>query len=1315
MIYCPIWKIILFCLFLLSGNLYSINQYNNTQIIDLNNFSDQPVFNIVFDQKGFAWISSRSKISRYDGRNNKYYSLTDSEIISDNDVRQVFIRKDKNNGLWAFTDSGKIYFYNEYSDSFDLYFTLIPTEGYLSLNDIFWDNKGLLWLATSGGLAYYNPDNRPEDQLIMYCKDKFITVVSPVSDNLLVIGTYNGLFFFNTQKNKISGEACYEYEHITTVSNDKSSDYLWIGTFSSGLFRLDLKQKQDSTPDYIRQIPHVPVKAIAFFDNNNLLIGLDGRGVYKADLDRKITEQIFSDADKDGRVLDANGVYAISVDKKNIWVGTYTGGLTIIKEPGNINWVKHTPYNRQSLMNNYVHAIYEDSSGDMWYATKSGVSWYNIKTGNWKHYFEGENSFLTITEDGLGNIWCGGFSAGIYCINKKNGHIRHIKSLKNLLQADCIYASTTDEDKNIWFGGLYNPLTCISNPNGQTETYSSVEIYQVNSLSSLNKDTLFVSTTNGFYLLNKKTREFRHHFADPYQYGLKSSSFIYSGVLISDNLWFGTDGGGLNCLNLKTNKVENYSTYNGFPSNYIYGINKDKKDNLWISTNKGIFVFDPINKKFLSDINGLPVKHFVFNSFTTLGDGSLAFGSRNGAVIFNPEKIEKKNTIPDLSFTDFRLSYKKVTAKYNPDILPYPIDQVNNISLDYNQNTFSFDFIAIDLYNPDNYIYNYMLEGFDQNWVSKANILTADYVNIPSGNYTFKIRCINNSGGDILAERDIHITIGQPFWNTIWAWIIYLIIAISLLYLIWNYYKDKLMQKQSEEKIDFFINIAHDIRTPLSLVISPLNDLQKEQNLPAVVQSYIQLAKQNCDKLVSIVTQLLDFQKVAGSSLQLNLSLCDFKIYLRERINRFEILIHKKSIHLSLDLPAEDIFVEIDTEKMDRILDNIISNAIKYTLINGKISVRLLRKDKRLILEVEDNGIGISKNEQKKIFRHFYRADNAINSKEVGSGIGLVFTKKLVELMQGELSFSSRENIGTTFKLSLPVRFNNSEYKETHNPFLTDNITQEASPLQPVNKKIHHDTYKILIVEDNDDMRNYLAHALSAGYHIESVSSAEEAFTFLESQTVDLVISDIMMPGMNGDELCSILKNNIETSHIQIILLTALAEKGQMRTGLECGADDYITKPFDMDMLKIKVQNLMKTRKRLQQHYLSIANVPSVSDNNIEENELRIKASKIDNDFLFKCIHIVTSNISNIDFTITDLCRELAMSRTLVYEKLKILTNQSPNEFIRSIRMKQAKELLLTSKYTVQEVSEMTGFSDSKYFSTVFKKYFGENPSKILL
>jgi len=1293
----------------------SVNLFNYKQLEDEDNFIGQSVFKIEMDNDGFVWIASRSGVSRYDGRNIKQYPLTDSEISVDGDGRQTSIRKMYNNQLWAFTDSGKIFYYDKLSDTFILFDNIAETEQSVIVNDLYLDDKNRLWIGATRGLFCYNILDETRKRVV-YNSGTYINCIIPFSEHEILTGTSNGLQFIDISNNGKETSVLCEKNNIMSVSYDKERNYLWIGTFSAGLYVWDITNKIFINSEFIRSVPHIPIKAIKRWNNNNMLIGLDGRGVYKIDVQKQTAEPFLSNEDSHNGILRGNGVYDILVDNKNIWVGTYSGGVTIVQESDVFNWIRHIPYDQQSLGSNHVYAMLEDRDGDIWYATNIGVSFYDIRARKWKHFLEKENSFLTLCEDKNGRIWTGGYSTGLYCIDKKKGVERYIRSLEGNAQLDCIYATLKDEDGDLWFGGLYSSLTRISYDNGNEKLTHYKKINRVKSIVSVNNDTLFVGTSNGFYLLDRHTGEFQHMFGTPSRYNVKSNSFIYPALVLGNEIWFGTDGGGLNCFNIRSKEVINFSTYNGLPSNYIYGIIKDENNSrLWVSSSNGLFCMDSEEKKFLFNVDNLPIKEFLFMSFTRFNDGRIAFGGTNGAIVINTRNLSKPDLKADLHFTDFRLSYKTVTTKDNPELLPKSVDNVEEIVLKHNQNSFSFGFVAIDLYNPESYVYNYRLVGFDNSWVSRGNSNTADYTNIPPGKYRFVVRCISRNGGQILSEREIDVVVKQPFWNTIWAWCVYLLIAGVIVYWLWRFYQERIEKQQSEERINFFINVAHDIRTPLSLILAPLNNLDEEKGLTESGRNYLKLAVQNGEKLFSLVTQLLDFQKEKNSPSELSVSLFNLKDYLSNRVDHFETLAHAKSIYLQLEMPDEEVFIETDIKKMDRIIDNLLSNAIKYTGVNGRVQVRLKKTDKKVTIEVEDNGIGISKSEQKKIFKQFYRSQNAINSKETGSGIGLVFTRKLVKLLDGDLIFSSKENEGTVFLLTLPVK--NSQYN-----FAANEVDNEAVLIEtaeninlPVSGKRHFaESYRILLVEDNDDMRSYLANVLSEEYKLHSVPSAEDALEFLKKHTVDLVLSDIMMPGMQGDELCKILKQNIETSHVQVILLTAYSEKDKMMSSMECGADDFITKPFDLKLLKMKIHNYLQTRKKLQQHYMTVTNLQELAkEQDTEKADEVIAINNIDTDFLNKCIKIVSDNISNTGFTINDLCREMAMSRTLIYEKLRALTNQPPNEFIRMIRLKRAKELLSLQKYTINEVAEMTGFSDTKYFSTVFKKYYGYSPSKI--
>lgn len=1274
------------------------------QLIDAGNQMSESAYNVVKDEYGFIWIASRTGVSRYDGRNIKHYYLSQSEIMENKDGREVRLKKTTNNTLWAFTDTGRIYYYDSLSDTFVFFKDIGLISQSIIMQDLYLDSLDRMWLGTTEGLYMISPS----DKNTIKCVNASLSINSLAyfSNSLLTLGTTQGVLFLNMNTQKLEGEHLWNGHNVMSTYYDKDLNYLWAGSFSSGLFIWDVTHSEYLSFNYLKDISYAPIKVIRKW-GEDLLIGLDGGGVYKISITDKKAELYFSADEEKKGMLKANGVYDLLIDENNIWIATYSGGVTIAEKNENFEWIHHIPYKQQSVKGSHIYAILEDRDKDLWFATNAGVSHFNIRTKHWQHFLDGENNFLTLTEDKDGKIWTGGYSTGIYCIDKSRGVIRYIPSMQGKPQLECLYASLSDSNGDLWFGCLYSPLGRRSVKNG-VETFTYYDIKQVKSLQEIGHNKLFIATSNGFYILNTQTGNKEHYFSNLGKYNIKSNSFIYSSVIIDNEIWFGTDGGGLNVLNLETDEVTNFSTYNGLPSNFIFGILKDKRGILWISTDKGLFCFDPHERKFLFNVANLPTNQFLFMSFAQLHDGRMVFGGTEGAVIFNPDNIRNQKLNPRLFFTDFRLSYQIITPTSNPQLLPKPIDELSKIELKHDQNSFSFGYTAIDLYNSQSYEYKYKLENFDEDWIDKNTLLSANYTNIPSGKYLFRIQCFNKNDGEILAERSINVVVKQPFWNTAWAWLLYIIVFSGIVYWIWRYYRERLLKKQSEDKIKFFVNVAHDIRTPLSLVLAPLNNLENEPKLSEKGRNYLQTAMQNGEKLLQMTTQLLDFQKEAISPSKINLSIFNLNELLNGKLKQFTPFAERKHINLFLELPNEGIIVETDQKKMERILDNLLSNAIKYSFAYNDVYLRLKYDDKSIIVEVEDFGIGISKENKKYIFKHQFRGENTINSQELGSGVGLIFTKKLAEQLGGNLQFESEEGRGTIFYLSVPLK------GKAFISARSDKEDSQKEDLQTSTSTHRHESYRILLVEDNNDMRNYLLSTLSSNYKIYGVPSAEEALSFLEKNTVDLIISDIMMDGMQGDELCRKLKSDIHTSHIHVILLTAIDDEAKLRTSLEYGADDYIVKPFDIDLLKVKINNFLNIRKRIQQHYITQDRLESAIDHVNKEEEEKPPVTNIDDLFLEKCIEIVTHNIPDSSFSIDNLCSQIGMSRTLVYEKLKALTGQSPNEFIRVIKLKHAKTLLLNGKHSVKDVALLSGFDNVKYFSTVFKKYYGQSPSDIL-
>ncbi len=600
---------------------------------------------------------------------------------------------------------------------------------------------------------------------------------------------------------------------------------------------------------------------------------------------------------------------------------------------------------------------------------------------------------------------------------------------------------------------------------------------------------------------------------------------------------------------------------------------------------------------------------------------------------------------------------------------------------------------------------------------------TARFRNVPPGNYTLKIKALRKSDGRVIDEISIDITVEEPWWNTIWARICYLAIIAFIIYFIIRYKWYQLRKEHDEDKIRFFINTAHDIRTPLSLVMSPIEELKTQNGLSEKAKYLLDVAGANIRKLNAVTAQLLDFEKIDSGKAKVNIEPINLNYLLSEELSCFNNVGEKRGITLHLQVPDEQVVVSADRHLLELMLDNLMSNACKYTNQGGKVEVSLTANKSKAVIRITDNGIGIPEKEQKNIFTNVYRAENARASQETGNGFGLLQVKRIVEMLNGNIGFTSKENAGTTFTISFKRIYDEPVIHWNPNN-LNEALNEIRIPSPVVSAVSESKDETLLIVEDNDDLRNYLTATFSVEYNVVSTISAEDALRFLENHYPDIIISDVMMPGLQGDELCSMIKNNPDTAGIPVILLTAKTTHDAIVNGIEKGADDYIAKPFSLDILKSKVRGMLHNRKRIREYLMRLAltraegdvvevkTIPqTVEEPTLTEGNRTSEMPASDKAFVDKAVDIIIANMSNTEFDIEHLCREMAMSRTLFFGRLKSLTGKAPQEFIRILKLERAAELL-KQNMPVAEVAVVTGFANSKYFSTIFKKHFGVSPSK---
>ena len=1064
----------------------------------------------------------------------------------------------------------------------------------------------------------------------------------------------------------------------------------------------------------------VSITRIKPLNNKELLVATDGAGVYKININSYLTTPYIVADYNQYNEMNGNNISDFYVDdEQRIWLANYPIGITVRNNRhSSYNWIKHSIGNKQSLINDQVNSIIEDSERDLWYATNNGISYYNSETGVWHSFmssFEknGGNKnhiFVTLCEVEPGIIWAAGYSSGIYQINKRTLSVEYITPSSlygvNIRPDKYIRSIIKTADGDIWSGGYYN-LKRIDFHKKTLRLYPKLN--SITSIMEKDSKQMWIGTATGLYLLEKESGKYQR-IELPVE-----SMYIYSLYQARNGLlYIGTSGSGLLIYDPEKRTFTHYHRDNSaLISNNIYTILSDTDDDIIMSTENGLSSYYPAEKLFhnWTKDQGLMASHFNAASGTLRKNGNFIFGSSDGAIEFNKEmKIPRKYS-SKMVLSDLTIFYQTVYPGDENSPLSTDIDDTKELELSYSQNIFSLKVSSINYDYPSNILYSWKLEGFYDQWSRPGNENIIRFTNLSPGEYTLHIRAVSNEDKRIvLEERTMKISIAQPIWLSFWAMLVYAIVLAVIAIITLRIIILRKQRKVSDEKIHFFINTAHDIRTPLTLIKAPLEEIREREALTKDGISNMNTALRNVNALLRLTTNLINFERADVYSSELYISEYELNTYLTETFNAFRPYASVKHINFTYESNFRYLNVWIDKEKMDSILKNIISNALKYTPENGSVHIYASETNDSWNVEVNDTGIGIPANEQKKLFKIHFRGSNAINSKVTGSGIGLMLVWKLVHLHKGKINLSSVEHQGSSIKVSFPK--DSKHFHKAHLATRTRELSTEqvphVSPAEIYEKaKKQHDQnlQRLLIVEDNDELRNYLTHTLSDNYTVQTCSNGKEALTIVKEYMPELIISDIMMPEMRGDELCAAIKNDIETSHIPIILLTALNDEKNILEGLKIGADEYIVKPFNIGILKATIANLLTNRALLKSKY---ANLEVSEEEEVSPN----CATDLDWKFIATVKKSVEENIDNPAFNVDVLCNLLNMSRTSFYNKLKALTDQAPADYIRLIRLKRAAALLKTGQHSVTEISELTGFNDVKYFREVFKKHFKVSPSK---
>ena len=1252
------------------------------------------------DNNGFIWTSSKAGILRITEGDHRVYQLPfeSTDIVS---VRLVY----KNALLYAQANNGQIFLYDELYDRFKLVVDLRKSLGlnFLEVYRIVIDNKETIWLASSSGLyCYSNGEPKLVNNLQMDVRN-----IVPYDDTNLIYATAEGVSMLNTET--LESTSMYEYPTkdgfaVSAFFYDRKANRLWIGTVSSGLFYYDMKEKRLARVP-IEKFPKQPILAIERISDSSVLVGVDGQGIWELTRDGKSVLNIYKeDVDKPFS-LRGDGVYDIFCDEnKRVWVATYSGGLSFFEQESPlVTQITHQINTPNSLGNNHVNRILEDSRGNIWFATNNGISRWEKSSNQWKTYYQNKHEqaqvFLALCEDGAGNIWAGTYSSGIYILDGNTGReITHYVQGENKsdFSGRFVFDIFKDKQGDIWIGGIQSDVICYLAKEKRFKSYPS---QPVRAFTELLPGKLLMSCSYGLVLLDKETGS---------EEILLEGFHVQGTLVIDNNIWILASGVGLIQYNYKDRTTKTFTVESGLPSNYVNSIIY-ANGYLWLGTENGLCRFNPSDNTVLSYSSTVSLSNISFNinSSYKLRNGDLVWGTNNGAIMFDPNMLYQTQLQGQIFFQDISILGRSI--RENPGIIGNtPINKQTSLSLEYNQNALTLELIPIGVSSSGSK-FSWKMEGLDMEWSQPSNLSVINYTNIPRGDFELKVRMYDSALSQVIDERSLIIHVIPPFWGTWWFRLILFAIIMGIIFFALKTYTNRLKQRHTEDKIRFFTNTAHDIRTSLTLINAPIDELNKEKNLSEEGRYYLNLATEQSGRLSFVATQLLDFQKVDVGKGQVFLVMTDIVALVYRRKSMFAAAAKKKNVYLEFSSNKETYLTALDELKIEKVVDNLISNAIKYSNPEGKVEIKLVCEADRWTLDVKDYGLGISEKAKSKLFREFYRGDNVVNSKMVGSGIGLLLVKNYVSMHNGDVSLDSKENKGSTFRIVIPYK----KVTDVLEPVRTDETENVAEfgtnykepeiieKEESSEKKIH-----ILIVEDNNDLQNFLRFSFQNQYSITTADDGAEAWDMIRKKMPDLVISDIMMPNMDGFELCRLIKSTFETSHVPVILLTALSEKAKQLEGLGLGADDYITKPFDVSLLTQRIKSIIKNRAIVREKALRMIKQT--------DEEQSIFVNELNDQFVKKALEAVLSNIANSEFGKDEFAFAMNVSSSLLYKKIKALTGQSPIDFIKTIRLNHALELLQSRKYTVTEVSELSGFSSIGYFSTVFKKHFGKSPTEVL-
>lgn len=1346
---------LLFIFVLFSNSIHGQKAISFNHLSMENGLSQNSVMAIAQDKNQFIWFGTRGGLNRYDGYRFKVYTNTEKENgISDNSI--VCIITAKNGSIIVGTENG-LNFYDDEHDQF----TKVSKKSSLntlssdSIECLYEDPQKKLWVGTLNGLNLMtDPKNRrfrkfhfakpgvsnSLNNILSICKDGKQNLWVGTGGGLVRMYLVNGVYRFEVIKNEVKNPNSISSNYVRTIICDKANN-IWFGT-DNGLNRYDYGRKSfirfQKKEGELNSIINNDIRTLMCDKSGKIWIGTQ-EGVSIFDPIVKEFANYRHNPDLKSS-LSQNSTHSIFQDNNgSIYIGTYYKGVNVVY-PYATRFTTYTnSKSPQSISSNIISAMVEDRFRNLWVGTEGGgLNYLDKRKNTFSHYFAtpnqpsalNSNLIKTLCLTKAGKLIVGTHRGGLFVFNdlkQQFKRIINVKDDKNTAGSAEIIAIEEDSFGKVWVGsknGL-STLSKIDNEYPEKTTKSPLEKKLKNTFIQVlfedHSKNMWIGTMAGLFMYNPYSGKIDSHFKKADTTALQADRINCIIQTKNGNICIGTYLGGLSIFNPITKRFKTFTQKDGLPNNNILGIIEDKDNNIWLSTDKGLskmnLALHTFNNYTRSD--GLAGNDFNFRSFLKDSQDNLFFGGYEGITSFRANEIEVNKNIAPITFTGLKLFNEPVWVNGVDGLLEKDIKNTKKVTFKHNENNFSIEFALLNYIKPEKNNYNYKLIGYNKTWVS-TNTPIATYANLMPGNYTLLVKGTNNDGMPSGNSASIDIEILPPFWATWWAYLIYITLFVGILFLIIRYIFVRERLKRTEEvqrmKLNFFTYIAHEIRTPLTLIIGPLEDLLKNfQNNPELYKQLVPI-KHNADRLIRLITELMDFRKAETNHLKLHVSEDNLVNFVNEIFLSFRHMAQAKNIQYEFIHELEEINLYYDKIHLEKVMYNLISNAFKFTPNDSQISISIKVFENEVEISVLDTGRGIPFESQPNLFSDYFQVDDQDTS-QIGSGIGLALSKMIIEAHHGKISFVSippkdgLPNGYTNFTISLkkgkthfkPEQFENVKYhKQLAETYAYNYDEHKLDSLVKVTPKNSKET--ILIVEDNIEIIQFISKLISSHYQViesfDGLSGWETAIKTIP----DLIICDVMMPKIDGLELCRRLKADERTSHIPIIILTARSSHIHHIDGLETGADMYVTKPFSPELLVLSVRNLLNARIAIRQRYLK--------HSNLETKSLALNAT--DELFMSKLLSYIEEHITDEHFGVEELASKIGMSRPILYKKIRMLTDLSVNDFVKSIRLKKARQLFLQNRFTIYEVAYQVGFNDPKYFSREFKKQFGENPRDVM-